>query len=116
MINEQAKDRIKEFFQRELLPLRNHLGERAHFFATRFEAESPTYFEDKEPAVLEPAAMEAPECLLPADLEQKLTQMWQAQGFPELAALAPALARLAELLQAGAEPGAEVSPFIYVMF
>jgi hypothetical protein len=42
--------------------------------------------------------------------------MWQGQGYPELAALAPDLARLAELLQAGEEPDAEVSPLIYVMF
>lgn len=116
MIDDKSKDKIKEFFQGELLPLRNHLGARGNFFATRFEAEAPTYFQDKGQVVLHPADMEAPECLTPADLEQKLAEMWRGQGYPELAALAPALAQLAELLQAGEEPGAEVSPFIYVMF
>jgi hypothetical protein len=117
LIDEQAKDKIKEFFQQELLPQRNHLGKvRGNFFATRFDRQSPTYFRDKEQGLLQPAEMEGPECRLPAELEQKLAEMWEGQGYPELAALAPALARLAELLQAGEEPDAEVSPLIYVMF
>lgn len=117
MIDDQANDKITEFFHRELLPLRNHLGEvRGNFFATRFDREAPSYFQAREPRELRPEAMEAPECRLPADLEQRWAEMWRGQGYPELADLAPALARLAELLQAGEEPGAEVSPFIYVMF
>ena len=117
MIDDKANAKIDRFFQQLLLPLRSHLGEvRGNFFATRFDGEAPSYFQAKEHRELRPEAMEAPECRLPADLEQKLAEMWRSQGFPELAEVAPALARLAELLQAGEEPGAEVSPFIYVMF
>lgn len=110
-------DKIDGFFQQLLLPLRNRLGEvRGNFFATRFDREAPSYFQAKERRELQPEVMEGPECRLPADLEQKLAEMWRSQGYPELAEMAPALARLAELLQASEEPGAEVSPFIYVMF
>jgi hypothetical protein len=114
---EKAEDEARRFFQRELLPLREHLVTAANsFFATRFDPGLPSYFRARVQATLSAAEMELPECALPAELEQKLGAMWRAQGYPELAALAPSLARLAQLLSASAEPGEEVSPFIYVMF
>ena len=114
---EKSQEQIRRFFERELLPLRHRLGGAAgSFFATRFDPGLPTYFQAREQAVPQAADMEMPECTLPAELEQKLGEMWRFQGHPELAALAPSLARLARLLAESEEPGEEVSPFIYVMF
>ncbi len=114
---EKSQAQIRRFFERELLPLRHRLGGAAgSFFATRFDPRLPTYFQARGQTTLSAQEMELPECTLPAELEQKLGEMWRSQGHPELVALAPSLARLAQLLAASAEPDAEVSPFIYVMF
>ena len=114
---DQAGEKTKRFFQRELLPLRDHLGQAGReFFATRFDPGLPSYFQARVQTTLTPADMELPECTLRGELEEKLGEMWRSQGQPELAALAPSLARLAQLLAESAEPGEEVSPFIYVMF
>jgi len=108
---------ITNFFRQQLLPLHRQLRDAGkRFFATQADPERETYFVPRDKTTLYPGDMEIPGCSTPADLEEKLREMWESQGNGELAAMAPALGGLAQLLCRRAEPGEEVSPFIYVMF
>lgn len=52
----------------------------------------------------------------PATCEARLREMWQREGYAELAALAGPLMALAPKLAPRKEDEGDVSPFIYVMF
>jgi hypothetical protein len=49
-------------------------------------------------------------------LGAELAFRWNAEGFPELAALAAPLEELAGQLEIGEEPTPDISPFVYVMY
>lgn len=114
---DDPEENIRDFFQQQLLPLRNELqGAGKSFFATQADPGRQTYFVPREKTSPDPGDMELPRCASAADLEKKLAEMWDSQGNGELVALVPALGKLAEMLSLSEEPGEEVSPFIYVMF
>jgi len=65
------------------------------------------------------ALLESPACADAAELARKLDSMWAAGPAPELKALAPAAAALAEALRAaqrGKDADGDVTPFLYAMF
>lgn len=108
---------IRRFFEEELLPAaerRRREGRAA--FPSGPAPEALSYFKARRrpsmaPADFEQAGIETPEALSTA-----LTDLWRGRGDADLAALAPGVARLAELLRRREEQTDDVSPFIYVMF
>ena len=50
------------------------------------------------------------------DVEAALRERWEAQGLPELAALAGPLLALAASLEVHEEQTPDISPFVYVMY
>ena len=51
-----------------------------------------------------------------AALAQTLRARWEAEGLPELAALAEPLLELARSLEVAEEETPDISPFVYVMY
>src|SRR5262245_7117208 len=51
-----------------------------------------------------------------SEVERALRERWEAQGLPELAALAGPLLALATSLEVHEEQTPDISPFVYVMY
>ena len=108
---------VKRFFSEELMPLAEKLrDEGKSFFAISPDPAAKTYYIKREKTAMTPASFELPGCDSLDSFEKALADMWTSQGYPELAALAPTLAKLAHSIYSVEEQGGEVSPFIYVMF
>lgn len=98
--------RARRFFGEHLLPAAAKLRERGvHFF--------PLGPDDAESWFETPPEGDFVEF---GDLEAALRQLWQAQGLPELEALAQPLAKLADELEIREQDASEISPFVYVMY
>jgi len=108
---------VKKFFSKEALPLAKKMkaGGKA-FFPTSFDAAAQTYYVKRQKTTMTKADFEVAGCDSFEAFEKALEEMWRSQGYPELAALAPGLAKLSKALYAAEEQSGEVSPFIYVMF
>ncbi len=108
---------IREFFRREVLPLRAAFQDRPEaLFPRRYDPGAESYFLKRRPAAPTPQDLEWPEITSAAQLEEKLRRLWAAPAYPEWERLAAAVGRLAADLSRTEAPGDEVSPFIYVMF
>jgi hypothetical protein len=102
---------LKDFWAKHMLPAADALRKRGvTFFATGPDPRAQTYWHEH-------AATSNPFYEIdPARAEAELRDMWQKQGYPELANLAGPLAKLAPKLEPKKEDAGDVSPFIYVMF
>jgi hypothetical protein len=107
----------KQFFVKTVLPLAKKLrNEKKAFFPEKFDAGAPTYYIKRQKTTMDRNDFVVPGCESFKNLEKALVDMWQAQGHPELASLAPGLKKLAESLYSTEDTEGEVSPYIYVMF
>lgn len=108
---------VKRIFFKELMPLADKLrSDNRRFFLTSAEPNVGTYYRQREKTTVNAQALEVAGCDSVDNLEKALTEMWTAQGYPELVALAPALSKLAKSLYLTEKQEEDVSPFIYVMF
>ena len=108
---------VKKFFSKEVLPLSKKMKTDGKvFFPTAFDANAPSYYIKRKKTTMTKADFEVAGLESYESFGKAVEEMWRAQGEPELAALAPWLARLSKELYAAEEQSGEVSPFIYVMF
>jgi len=107
---EKQEEELRAFFREKLLPLAERGRERGFRFL-------PEIADGQTGYVAYPS--DTPE-LVDGDTainEQALRELWERQGFPELADLAgPIMEWRAKLKPAADETEGEVSPFIYAMF
>ena len=104
------------FFRQALLPLAEKLrAEGKSCFPLRPDSRASSYFTPCRRRGVRPGDLEDPGCA-PEPMAQALVLRWEAEGFPELAALAPGLVRLASCLDATGEPLEELPPYLYAMF
>ena len=102
---------LDKFWSQQLLPAAEALRTRGvRFFETAPDAKADSYYTSHEPSADPFIKLE------PADWEKLLRDMWQKEGFPELASLAHPLMELAAKLKLRDAEQSDVSPFIYVMF
>jgi hypothetical protein len=115
---EQAKAAaIRAFFDGELMPLASRLKAAGRpMFPTGAEPAATTYFKTRTNTTMSKDAFVVKGVESPAAFGEAMRAYWQASKFPEMAALAPTMGKLAEQLRGEPEKDEEVSPFIYVMF
>ena len=102
---------LDKFWNQQLLPAAQALRARGvSFFEAAPDAKATSYYTSHQSSADPFVKLE------PADWEQLMRDMWQQEGFPELAALATPLMELAEKLKLPDAEQSDVSPFIYVMF
>jgi len=113
----EADDAIRRFFDAELLPLaeRRRREGRASF-PTHPDPAAATYYQTRSKTSMAPRDFEVSGTESVAAFEKALADLWRPQGYADLVAVAPGMARLAAMLQQREEQSEEISPFIYVMF
>lgn len=108
---------VRAFFDKELTPLAQRLKDAGRpMFPTGADPSLPTYFKARARTVMSRDDFLAPGVETPAAFAGAMRDYWKRSAFPEMAALAPSMGVLAELLRGEPEKDDEVSPFIYVMF
>ncbi|MFC1921400.1 hypothetical protein ACFLYQ_06735 [Chloroflexota bacterium] len=116
----KAKDNlaaVRKFFLKELMPLaKKFRAEGRTLFPLKADPNVNTYYQKRERTRMSPKDFEVAGCSSSDSIEQALSDMWTAQGYPELTVLAPTLSKLAISLHSTDQPEEEVSTFIYVMF
>jgi hypothetical protein len=109
--------RLDKFFRTELLPIsQQYAREGRQVLAGSPDPQSSSYFLRRTKTTMTRADFESGSCACPADLADVLAEMWRQQGFGELSALAPQMAKLAERLKQSQHETEEVSPFVYAMY
>lgn len=89
----------------------------ARFFAIAPDAAEPTYFERPRRARMTPADFESPRASSPSECVESAAAIWRREGVSELAAVVPALARIArEAEESPSESEREIPDLIYAMF
>lgn len=112
-----ADRRLEKFFRAELLPLaQKYQRDGRCLLAGNPDRSLPTYYEPREKTRMSRSDFESGSCRSTEELAAALEAMWRDQGFDELAALAPQLARLAERLKRTQPDTEDVSPFVYAMY
>ena len=107
----------RKMFTNKLLPLAEELRNNGRrFFLTGAVSGASTYYKKREKTTFSKEDFELKGCDSYEALEKALREMWTAQGYPELSALAPLFVELAKSVYSPEKYGREVSPFIYVMF
>ncbi len=108
---------VRAFFDKELMPLAQRLKSAGRpMFPAGAEPALPTYFKTRARTVMTRDDFLVPGVESPAAFAGAMRAHWERSPFPEMAALAPSMGKLAELLRGEPEKDEEVSPFIYVMF
>jgi len=114
---DQSSDLIRKFHAQELMPLAERLAKQGKtLFPTGADAKRASYYVKRAKTTMEKADFEVFGPGSIEDFQNALVQLWKQQGLPELAALAPGLAKIAESVYFREERDEEVSPFMYVMF
>jgi hypothetical protein len=118
---DRAEVLIRRFHEEQLVPLAERLAVEGRApFPLAPDPLAATYWEERSRTTMAPADFEVPGSGGPEELEAALAALWTAQGWPELAPLAPALAEIAaaarEAAERTGEDDGEVSPFLYAMF
>ena len=101
---------LRRFFEKKLVPAAERLR-------TRGVELLPTRPDDAESWYV-PGPIGEPEFFEfePEDVERSLRELWERDGLPELARLAPDIAKLARRLEFTDEQADDVSPFVYAMW
>jgi hypothetical protein len=108
---------VRTFFDKELMPLAQRLeGAGRPMFPTGADPGAATYFKTRVKTTMSREDFVLPGLESPGAFAQAVRDHWQRSKFPEMAALAPSMGKLAEQLRGEPEKDEEVSPFIYVMF
>jgi hypothetical protein len=101
---------IRRFFAERLVPAAEALRARGvRFFPLGPEPEAESWYEG-------PPRDADFVTLAETDIETALRARWEAQGLPEIAALAAPLLELAASLEVHEEQTPDISPFVYVMY
>jgi hypothetical protein len=109
--------RLEKFFRAELLPLaRQYKREGRCLLAGNPDGSLSSYYEQRKSTRMSRSDFEKGSCRSTEELAAELEAMWRQQGFDELAALAPQLAKLAERLRQTQPETEDVSPFVYAMY
>src|SRR5205085_834554 len=115
--NREADELIREFHTRELMPVAQRLeGDGRALLALRPDPAVASYYRRRSRRQMSRQDFELPVPIGVEELEKALVELWTSDGFPELAALAPGVARIARSVYFTEDQDQEVSPFIYVMF
>jgi hypothetical protein len=102
---------LRRFFTQRMVPAAQTLRDRGvKMLSMAPDVEADTWYDG--PPRDEPDFV----AVDPAACERLLRALWERQGLPELADLAAELMRLARALERDAEPAAELSPSLYVMY
>lgn len=111
-LTETEKERLLRAFYRErLIPVAEAARARGvKFFAVGAEAALESYYVERNDSGDYVHEIDAD------DLAGELRDLWDPEGFPELADLAGPIAALAETIKETDETPGDVSPFIYAMF
>ena len=108
---------IRAFLDKELMPVASRLaGAKKAPFPAGPEASRLTYWVKRTHTSMTPSDFEVPGTASIDEFEPALAKMWTQQGWPELAPLAPSLAKIARAVYFTEDRDDEVSPFMYVMF
>ncbi len=110
MSSTKNEKELRRFFEKKLVPAAEKLRARGvELF--------PTAADDAESWYV-PGPIGEPEFFEfePGDVERTLREMWERDGLPELAKLAPDLAKLTRRLEFTEEESEDVSPFVYAMW
>ncbi len=113
---ERQRRRLEALFDEQTRALAAGLPDaEQHPFPLGPDAAEESYFVERRHRRIHPDEFRHGGCTL-ADCEQEFLRMWQAEGAPHLAALAPELARIARALhEVGTDEG-DISEFVYVMY
>jgi hypothetical protein len=113
----QKQDALRIFFNKELMPLARKLKDAGRpMFPTGAEPGAVTYFKTRARTAMSREDFALPGVDSPAAFAGAMKAHWERSKLPEMAALAPTMGKLAEILRGEPEKDEEVSPFIYVMF
>ena len=110
MSSTKNEKELRRFFEKKLVPAAEKLRARGvELF--------PTAADDAESWYV-PGPIGEPEFFEfePADVERTLRELWERDGLPELAKLAPDLAKLTRRLEFTEAESEDVSPFVYAMW
>lgn len=108
---------VRAFFDTELMPLADRLkGAGRPMFPVGADPAAPTYFKTRARTAMRREDFVVAGVESPAAFAAAMQAHWTRSPFPEMAALAPTMGRLAELLRGEPEKDEDVSPNIYVMF
>jgi hypothetical protein len=106
-----------EFFDALLVPLAARERDRAKsYFPLGADPRAESYYAEPTRRVMEASDFELRAAESLADFVTELAALWADEGHEGLAALAPRLLELAEVMREREEQAADVSPFMYVMF
>ena len=113
----QPTELIRTFHREELEPLASRLrAEDRRLFPQGPDESVASYYIERHRTTMKETDFEAFQVNGAEDLAAGLVKLWEEQGCPELAQLAPGLAKIAEAVRLKEEMDDEVSPFLYVMF
>ena len=116
----RAMQKIRNFFEKELMPLAETLKESGiSFLALGPDHDADTYYIDRHKATISRGDFEIEGGNCADDLERALVDLWTSQGYPQLTTLAPALCELAKIchsVEIEQEQKGDVSPAMYVLF
>src|SRR5262249_20656910 len=108
---------VRAFFDQELMPLASRLKTAGRpMFPTGADPAAASYFKARTKTGMAKEDFVVSGVESPGAFATALGAYWRASRFPEMAALAPSMGKLAERLRGEPEKDEEVSPFIYVMF
>jgi hypothetical protein len=108
---------VRAFFGEELMPLAAKLkGAGRPMFPTGADAAASTYFKTRTNTAMSRADFVVHGTESPEAFVQAMQAYWERSLLPEMAVLAPTMAKLAVQLRGAPEKNDEVSPFMYVMF
>lgn len=112
-----SADLIRRFHSYELMPLAEQLCKQGcTLFPGGKSPDCRSFYVDRKKTSMEKADFEVFGPGSVEDFEQALVQLWTQQGLPQLARLAPSLAKIARAVYFTEDRDEEVSPFMYVMF
>src|SRR5262245_18308214 len=108
-----SADLIRKFHSEELMPLAEQLRQQgATLYPTGADAGSRSYYVDRRKTSMEKADFEVFGPGSVQDFDKALVQLWTEQGLPQLAQLAPSLAKIAQAVYLTEDRDETISPFM----
>jgi len=108
---------LRTFFLQQLVPLADRMkAGGTEFLVSTQDPNAATYYVTREKRTMSRSDFEWGGCPSVEAFPAQLAELWRAQGYEELAALAPTLGKFAAALHTEESQDEDVSPFIYVMY
>ena len=110
-------DVIHRFFDGELMPVAAGLrGSEPGMFLSAVDPGLSSYYVSRSRRTMSKADFEVASCADGSEFARRLAAHWDACGCRSLLPLAPSIGAIADAVRVEEHDGADVSPFIYVMF